>query len=199
MAKKNSLVKFVVGVGAIAVAGKVAYDKYVITKNKFVKEEDECKDDLIKKYNAIAEAKTIEIEDEFEGCEIKAVASKVVLDLSTAIISKDVYINFKSDVSSVVIVLPEGINAVTDIEKIASRVLNAVENNDEENDITVYIIGTSKFSAVDVVPANFYVDDADDIEDIEDEDVLAEAEAEKSAEEKVEAENPVEEKTVEEK
>ena len=37
--KKNGLLKFAVGVGAAAVAGKVAYDKVKAAKNKLTKEE----------------------------------------------------------------------------------------------------------------------------------------------------------------
>ena len=167
MAKKGSLLKTVIGLGSLAVAGKVAYDKYRNTKEKYVKEEKESADDVVKKYNAIAESKVIEIQDEeFEGCEIKASASKVVLDLSLAVIEKDVYINFKSQASSVVIVVPEGVNVTCDIEKVASRVRNEVINVDEEGIHTVYVIGNASVSNVD-----FYGDD----EDFEDEDVEAEA------------------------
>lgn len=172
MAKKGSLLKTVIGLGSLAVAGKVAYDKYRNTKEKYVKEEKESADDVVKKYNAIAESKVIEIQDEeFEGCEIKASASKVVLDLSLAVIEKDVYINFKSQASSVVIVVPEGVNVTCDIEKVASRVRNEVINVDEEGIHTVYVIGNASVSNVDMIPVDFYGED----EDFEDEDVEAEA------------------------
>lgn len=172
MAKKGSLLKTVIGIGSLAVAGKVAYDKYRNTKEKYVKEEKESADDVVKKYNAIAESKVIEIQDEeFEGCEIKASASKVVLDLSLAVIEKDVYINFKSQASSVVIVVPEGVNVTCDIEKVASRVRNEVINADEEGIHTVYVIGNASVSNVDIIPVDFYGED----EDFEDEDVEAEA------------------------
>lgn len=172
MAKKGSLLKTVIGLGSLAVAGKVAYDKYRNTKEKYVKEEKESADDVVKKYNAIAESKVIEIQDEeFEGCEIKASASKVVLDLSLAVIEKDVYINFKSQASSVVIVVPEGVNVTCDIEKVASRVRNEVSNVDEEGIHTVYVIGNASVSNVDIIPVDFYGED----EDFEDEDVEAEA------------------------
>lgn len=172
MAKKGSLLKTVIGLGSLAVAGKVAYDKYRNTKEKYVKEEKESADDVVKKYNAIAESKVIEIQDEeFEGCEIKASASKVVLDLSLAVIEKDVYINFKSQASSVVIVVPEGVNVTCDIEKVASRVRNEVINVDEEEIHTVYVIGNASVSNVDIIPVDFYGED----EDFEDEDVEAEA------------------------
>lgn len=172
MAKKGSLLKTVIGLGSLAVAGKVAYDKYRNTKEKYVKEEKESADDVVKKYNAIAESKVIEIQDEeFEGCEIKASASKVVLDLSLAVIEKDVYINFKSQASSVVIVVPEGVNVTCDIEKVASRVRNEVINVDEEGIQTVYVIGNASVSNVDIIPVDFYGED----EDFEDEDVEAEA------------------------
>ncbi len=172
MAKKGSLLKTVIGLGSLAVAGKVAYDKYRNTKEKYVKEEKESADDVVKKYNAIAESKVIEIQDEeFEGCEIKASASKVVLDLSLAVIEKDVYINFKSQASRVVIVVPEGVNVTCDIEKVASRVRNEVINVDEEGIHTVYVIGNASVSNVDIIPVDFYGED----EDFEDEDVEAEA------------------------
>lgn len=172
MAKKGSLLKTVIGLGSLAVAGKVAYDKYRNTKEKYVKEEKESADDVVKKYNAIAESKVIEIQDEeFEGCEIKASGSKVVLDLSLAVIEKDVYINFKSQASSVVIVVPEGVNVTCDIEKVASRVRNEVINVDEEGIHTVYVIGNASVSNVDIIPVDFYGED----EDFEDEDVEAEA------------------------
>lgn len=175
MSKKGSFLKTAIGIGSLAVAGKIVYDKYKNTKEKYVQEEDESKDDIVKKYNAIAESKVIEIQDEeFEGCEIKAVASKVVLDLSLAAIEKDVYINFKSQASCVIIVLPEGINVTCDIEKIASAVKNEVENSDEEEIPTVYIIGTSNLSCVDIIPADFYCED-EDFEDDEDSDFVEEA------------------------
>ena len=162
MAKKGSLLKTVIGLGSLAVAGKVAYDKYRNTKEKYVKEEKESADDVVKKYNAIAESKVIEIQDEeFEGCEIKASASKVVLDLSLAVIEKDVYINFKSQASSVVIVVPEGVNVTCDIEKVASRVRNEVINVDEEGIHTVYVIGNASVSNVDIIPVDFYGEDED--------------------------------------
>ena len=37
MAKKGSLLKTVIGIGSLAVAGKVAYDKYRNKKEKYVK------------------------------------------------------------------------------------------------------------------------------------------------------------------
>lgn len=167
MSKKGSFLKAVIGIGSVAVAGKVVYDKYKNTKEKYTQEEDEFKDEAVKKYNAIAESKVIEIQDEqFEGCEIKAVASRVVLDLSLARIDKDVYINFKSQASCVIIVLPEGINVTCDVEKVASSVKNEVVNTDEDGIPTVYVIGTSNISSVDIIPADFYGED----EDFEDED-----------------------------
>ena len=66
--------------------------------------------------------KVIEVEDEvFAGCELKAVASKAVLDLGLAVFEKDVYINFSSNASSVTIILPEGVNATCDISRKIAR------------------------------------------------------------------------------
>ena len=55
MAKKHGLAKVVLGVGAAAVAGKVAFDKFKQTKERFAKEENDSFDDEIRKYNAIGE------------------------------------------------------------------------------------------------------------------------------------------------
>ena len=143
MAKKHGLAKVVLGVGAAAVAGKVALDKFKKTKERFVKEENDSLDDEIRKYN-------IEVEDEvFAGCELKSVASKTVLDLGLAVFEKDVYINFSSNASSVTIILPEGVNATCDISRKIAGVKNLVDNVDEEGIHTVYIIGKAVCSNVE--------------------------------------------------
>lgn len=176
MAKKSFL-KTAVGVAAAAVAGKVVYDKYKVVKDQYDKEEEESSYDEVKKYNAVATSKAVEVEDEvFNGCEIKAVASKVVVDLSYAIIEKDVYINFKSNMSSVLIVLPDGVNVTCDIEKVASKINNEVENS-EENKNTVYIIGKANGSSVEVLPFSAFVED-EDADDFVDEDEFMKEEKE---------------------
>ncbi|MFQ9203830.1 MAG: hypothetical protein ACLSV0_02070 [Lachnospira eligens] len=176
MAKKHGLAKIVLGVGAAAVAGKVALDKFKKTKERFVKEENDSLDDEIRKYNAIGEKKVIEVEDEvFAGCELKSVASKTVLDLGLAVFEKDVYINFSSNASSVTIILPEGVNATCDISRKIAGVKNLVDNVDEEGIHTVYIIGKAVCSNVEVIPVNFYVDEEDeeDSDFVDEDDCLA--------------------------
>lgn len=165
MAKKGSFIKTVIGIGSVVVAGKVAYNKYKVTRDKFEKEENESAEDEVKKYNAIATSRTIEYDanEVFTGCDIKAVGAKVVLDLSVASIEKDVYVNFKTDASSFVIVLPEYVNVVCDVEKVASLVRNEVINN-MEGCPTVYVMGESKLSVIDVIPVDFY-DEADESDD----------------------------------
>lgn len=183
MAKKK-ITKALVGIGAAVVAGKVAYNKYKTVKEEFVKEENESVDAEVKKYNAIFEKKVVEIEDEeFAGCELKTVGAKAVLDLGLAVFAKDVYINFTSTASTLTIILPEGVNAACDIEKTCSGVRNLVENVDEEDVHTVYVIGKATVSNIEVIPVNFYVDDEEDYEDY-DEDILEEEEpvSEKAAE-----------------
>ena len=174
MAKKRSIAKAFVGLTATAVAAKVVYDKYKILKDKFEKEENESITDEVKKYNVVATSRTVEVEDEeFEGCEIKAVASKLVLDLSLAVFEKDEYINFESNTSSVKIILPEGVNVTCDIENVASGIKNLVDNTEEEDIPTLFIIGKSTLSQIEVIPAGFYVDD-DDFEDDFDDDFVDE-------------------------
>ena len=156
MAKKSKFAKAVVALGAIGVASKIAYDKYKNVKDDFVKEETASAEDDVKKYNAIFEKKVVEVEDEeFMGCEVKAVGSKAVIDLGLAVFERDVYINFSSNASTVTIILPEGVNVTCD------------ENSDEDGVHTVYIIGKAVCSNVEIIPVNFYIDD-DDFEDIDD-------------------------------
>lgn len=167
--KKNGVLKLAVGIGAAAVAGKVAYDKFKAAKSKLTKEENDSAELEVRKYNAVCENRMVEIEDEeFMGCEVKAIASKMTLDLSLAVFEKDVYINFESICANVSIVLPDGVNVTCDIDKKLAKVGNYVENSDEDGIHTVYIIGKADLSNVEVVPVNFYVDDEDDYEDVED-------------------------------
>ena len=178
MAKK--LIKTVAGVGAIAVAGKVGYDKYKNVKKQFTQEENDSIDAEIKKYNAIFDKKVVEIEDEeFTGCEVKVIGAKAVIDLGLAVFEKDVYINFTSTASNLTIILPEGVNAASDVEKTFSGVKNLVENIDEEGIHTVYVIGKAVLSNIEIIPVNFYVDDDDDFEDVisKDDEELAEQES----------------------
>lgn len=164
---KNGLLKVVVGVGAAAVAGKVAYDKVKAAKNKLTKEEQDSEELEVRKYNCVCEKRVVEVEDEeFMGCEVKAIASKLTVDLSLAVFEKDVYINFESISSNVSIVLPDGVNVTCDIEKRLANVRNYVENTDEDGIHTVYIIGKASLSSVEVVPVNFYVDEEEDYEDV---------------------------------
>jgi len=149
--KKSGIVKATVGIGAVVVAGKVAYEKYKTTKSRYTKEEQDSADLEVRKYNAICEKKVVEVEDEE-------------------------YINFESVCSNVTIILPEGVNVACDIEKRIAGVHNLVENVDEEGIHTVYVIGKATLSKVDIIPVNFYVDD-DDVEDILAEDDFDEEEA----------------------
>lgn len=182
MAKKFA--KTLVGIGAAAVAGKVAYDKYKTVKEAFTKEENESIDAEVKKYNAIFEKKVVEVEDEeFSGCEIKTVGSKAVLDLGLAVFEKDVYINFNSTASTLTIILPEGVNVACDIEKSVSSVKNLVDNVDEEGIHTVYVIGKAVGSSIEIIPVNFYMDDDDDFEDT-DEDIFVDEDTQEAAAEK---------------
>lgn len=186
MGKKRFFTKTMVGLTAVAVGAKVAYDKYKIVKDRFEKEENDSLYEEIKKYNAVCTNKIVEVEDDaFAGCEVKTIASKLILDLSLAVFEKDVYINFKSDMSIVKVILPEGVNVTCDIESKASRVHNTVENSAEDGISTVYIIGTAKASNIDVFSAEFYTDDDDDFEDeIDEADEDGEMTGRKDSEEK---------------
>lgn len=166
MAKKGWL-KTIVGVGAVAVAGKVAYDKLKSVREEYSKEESESVDAEVKKYNAIMDKKVVEVEDEeFTGCEVKTVLSNTVIDLGLATFEKDVYINLTSRLSNLTIILPEGVNVAMDVDGNISRINSRVENTDEEGISTVYVIGKAFMSCIEVLPVNFYVDDDGDFEDV---------------------------------
>lgn len=166
MAKKGWL-KAIVGIGAVAVAGKVAYDKLKAVREEYSKEEADSVDAEVKKYNAVMDKKIVEVEDEeFTGCEVKTVMSDTVIDLGLATFEKDVYINFTSKLSNFTIILPEGVNVAMDVDNTMSNVNSRVENTDEEGINTVYVIGKAFMSNVAVLPVNFYVDDDDDFEDV---------------------------------
>jgi len=168
MSKKGGLLKAIVGVAALATAAKVGYDKYKKTKEDYVREEEDSIDAEIKKYNAIFEKKVIEVEDEeFTGCEMKAVGARTVLDLGLAVFEKDVYISLEAINSLVSIIIPEGVNVACDISRTVCRVKNLVENNEEDGTHTVYIIGKATGSNIEILPVNFYIDDDDDFEDEE--------------------------------
>lgn len=176
MAKKNGLLKFIAVTGACVATAKLVYDKYKETKDKFVKEENDSIDAEIRKYNAIAEKKIVEIEDEeFVGCELKSVCANTTLDLGLAVFEKDVYINFSSYASNVTIILPEGVNVVCDVDRVAAGVRNLVENVKEEGIHTVYIIGKAVATSLEVIPVNFYVDeeDEDEFEDFDEDAIFA--------------------------
>ena len=51
--KKNGVLKLAVGIGAAAVAGKVAYDKVKAAKSKLTKEENDSAELEVRKYNAV--------------------------------------------------------------------------------------------------------------------------------------------------
>jgi hypothetical protein len=168
---KHKFLKTVLALGTIGVASKAAYDKYKEVKAKFEQEESESQGFEVKNYNAIFQSnKVVEVDDEeFTGCEVKAIGSKIVIDLGLAVFEKDVYVDLTSVASSVTIVLPEGVNAACDVEKRVSAVTNLVQNTDEDGIHTVYIIGKADASKVEVVPVDFYVDSDDDFEDFVDE------------------------------
>ncbi|MFR1767247.1 MAG: hypothetical protein ACLSW1_06835 [Lachnospira sp.] len=170
MAKKK-LLKAAIGVGAAAVAGKVAYDKYKVVKASFDKEEKDSAYDEVKKYNAIFANKLVEVKDEeFTGCEVKSICANTVIDLSFATFEKDTYLNFSSTLSSVKIILPEGVNVSYDIDSNFSKIKNYVDITNEEGIHTVYIIGKSVVSNIEILPMNFYIDDdmqEDDFEDFD--------------------------------
>lgn len=191
MAKKGWL-KAVVGVGAVAVAGKVAYDKLKAVREEYSKEESESVDAEVKKYNAVMDKKIVEVEDEeFTGCEVKTVLSNTVIDLGLAAFEKDVYINLTSKFSNLTIILPEGVNVAMDVDDTISRVNSRVENTDEEGISTVYVIGKAFMSCVEVLPVNFYVDDDGDFEDVIEPDMNDDADDAAQADEAVKADDTV--------
>ena len=170
MAKKK-VFGTVVGLAALAAAGKFGYDKYKKTKDDFEKEEADSSNDSIRKYNSIFDSKVVEVEDEdFQGCELQTIGSKFVLDLGLAKFDRDVYVSLNAKCSSVTIIVPENISAVADIKATAGFVHNyAQEPENKEEEVSVYVVGDAVASTVEIIPMNFYLDEELGDEDFEDE------------------------------
>ena len=148
-------------IGAIAVlagvAIKVGKDKYRQKKREYARIEEDSKHDLIRKYTSFFDRKLVEIEDgPFEGCELKSFSSKLVLDLSRAVIDKDVYVTIDVKGTSLTIILPEGQGVRTDINSVLAKVTNHLEG--KKADHTVYIIGKAWGSNIEIAPEYIYMD-----------------------------------------
>ena len=172
--KKNGVLKLAVGIGAAAVAGKVAYDKFKAAKSKLTKEENDSAELEVRKYNAVCENRMVEIEDEeFMGCEVKAIASKMTLDLSLAVFEKDVYINFESICANVSIVLPDGVNVDVedDSEDDFEEDFDEKAAFPESDDVEIKVINKSEEAAEDEedVLAGFEIEDEAETVDGEEE------------------------------
>lgn len=148
-------------VGAVAVVAgvaiKVSTDKYRQKKKEYAMLEDDSRYDLIRKYTAFFDRKLVEIEDgPFEGCEIKSFGAKLVLDLSRAVIEKDVYISIDIKATSLIVILPAGQRAKTDFNNVFAKVIDNLENEESEN--TVYLVGKARGCKIEIVPEHIFMD-----------------------------------------
>ena len=104
-----------------AVAGlsvKLISDKYKKLKREYAQEEEGSLSDPIKKYTAFFERRLVEVpEGEFRGCELKALHSKLVIDLSRTSIEKEVYISFTAKMSNISIIVPSKVRTELDVNK----------------------------------------------------------------------------------
>lgn len=160
-----------------AVAGlsiKLLSDKYKKLKREYAQEEEESFADPIKKYTAFFERRLVEVpEGEFRGCELKALRSKLVLDLSRTDISKDVYISFTAKFSNISIIVPGSVKAEIDINKVFGDLMNYADNLGDDAPI-VHVLGNSIASNIEILPENIYIDDEEE-EDMDMEEILGEA------------------------
>lgn len=157
MSFTSKVIKF----GAVAVlagvAIKVGTDKYREKKKEYAKIEEDSKHDLIRKYTSFFDRKLVEIEDgPFEGCELKTFSSKMVLDLSRAVIEKDVYVSIDVKGTSLTIILPEGCRVKTDINNIFTKLTNHLEG--KKSDSTVFVVGKAWGSNIEISPEYVYMD-----------------------------------------
>ena len=157
MSVTGKIIRFGAAAAVAGVAIKIGHDKYKQKKQEYKEIEEESKGDSIRKYTAFFDRKLVEIEDgPFEGCELKAFSSKLVLDLSRAVIEKDVYISFDIKGSSLTVIFPGGASVRTDINNIMTRVTNHLDSSHDEN--TYYLIGKAVGSNIEIVPENLYMD-----------------------------------------
>ena len=163
----KGLLKLAIGVAAAGVAVKIGRDKYKSKKRQYEEEELESAGDPIKKYTAFFDRKLVEIPaGPFEGCELKAFSSKLILDLSRAEIVKDVYISFSAKGSTISIVTAKGVSVVTDISESLSKVKNHSEKKEKDKPV-IYLIGNAIGSTIEVIPENVYLDDDEAEEDMD--------------------------------
>ncbi len=155
----NKILKLAIGTAVAGVAIKIGRDKYKSKKRQYEEEELQSANDLIKKYTAFFDRKLVEIpEGPFEGCELKAFSSKLILDLSRAQIVKDVYISFNAKGSFLSIITAKGVSVVTDINENLSRITNRSEKRKKDKPV-IYLIGNATGSTVEIVPENVYLDE----------------------------------------
>ncbi len=166
------ILKIAIGAAALGIAVKLGYDKYKEKKKEYRKEEEDTKDDIIRKYTAFFDRKLVEVEEgPFEGCELKAFSSKLILDMSRAKLEKDIYVSFDAKGSNLSIILPPGVNTNVDIARNLSRINNYSEKR-AKNLHTVYIIGNAIGSSVEIVPENVYLDNDEEEENEDFADVI---------------------------
>ena len=158
------ILKIAIGAAALGIAAKLGYDKYKEKKREYRQEEEETRDDMIRKYTAFFDRKLVEIEEgAFEGCELKAFGSKLILDMSRAKLEKDIYVSFDVKGSNLTIILPAGVNTNVDISKNMSKISNYSEKR-AKNSHTVYIIGNAIGSSIEIAPDNVYLDSDEEAE-----------------------------------
>ncbi len=150
---KISAVAIVAGV-----AIKIGTDKYRQKKKEYARIEEKSKNDLIRKYTAFFDRKLVEIEDgSFEGCDIKSLGSKLVIDLSRAVIEKDVYISVDLKATSLTVILPSGQSVRSDINNIFTKVTDNTDSAESEH--TIYIVGKARGCNVEIASDSVFMDD----------------------------------------
>ena len=158
MSFTSKFLKFTAAAVIAGVAIKYGTDKYRQKKKEYARMEEDSKNDLLRKYTAFFDRKLVEIEDgPFEGCEIKSFSSKLVLDLSRAVLEKDVYISINVKGTSLTVILPAGQSVKTDINNIFTKVSNHAQRGKSDN--VIYIIGRAWGSNIEIAPESVYMDD----------------------------------------
>ncbi|MBS4900417.1 MAG: hypothetical protein KHZ87_06635 [Clostridiales bacterium] len=160
-----------------AVAGlsvKLISDKYKKLKREYAQEEEGSLSDPIKKYTAFFERRLVEVpEGEFRGCELKALHSKLVIDLSRTSIEKEVYISFTAKMSNISIIVPSKVRAELDVNKTFGDLMNYADNAGDDAPV-IHVIGNSIASNIEILPENIYIDDEEE-EEMDMKEILGEA------------------------
>lgn len=145
--KGKTLVKVVVGIVVFNIAvGKVISK----TKEKFKQREDDTKDGDIPEYHILFDGRDVKVDGEFTGTKVNTIFGGANIDLSEAKINQDVYIECKTILGGIELILPKGINIVEESKVVLGGISNSIPNVQDEEQPTVYLNSKVILGGIDI-------------------------------------------------